>query len=152
MTNGPLAIETRALRKEYGPTLAVEALDLTIQPGEVFGSLGPNGAGKSTSVKMLLDLVHPTSGEARLFGLPAGVSVERMFELARSRRRRGYKPQRTDPDVMRRHHWLWPRQQPRYADTNPEERDLPGQESASRRSEHPGPRRSDQSRPGDVQR
>jgi ABC-2 type transport system ATP-binding protein len=63
-----LAIETSHLRKEYGSNVAVRDLTLQVPIGEVFGFLGPNGAGKSTTVKMLLDLVRPTSGELRLFG------------------------------------------------------------------------------------
>jgi ABC-2 type transport system ATP-binding protein len=66
----PLAIETRGLRKVYGDKVAVGDLTLSVERGEVFGFLGPNGAGKTTSVKMLLNLVFPTSGEARLLGGP----------------------------------------------------------------------------------
>jgi ABC-2 type transport system ATP-binding protein len=67
-----LAIETAGLRKEYGPRVAVADLSLAVPRGEVFGFLGPNGAGKSTSVKMLLGLVYPTGGSARVLGRPAG--------------------------------------------------------------------------------
>ena len=59
------AIETHALRKVYGPTVALDALDLRVEPGEVFGFLGPNGAGKTTAVKLLLGLTRPTAGESR---------------------------------------------------------------------------------------
>jgi ABC-2 type transport system ATP-binding protein len=65
-----LAIETRSLRKVFGDKVAVGDLTLSVERGEVFGFLGPNGAGKTTSVKMLLDLVFPTSGEACLLGGP----------------------------------------------------------------------------------
>jgi ABC-2 type transport system ATP-binding protein len=67
-----LAIETRGLRKVFGGRVAVRSLSLEVREGEVFGLLGPNGAGKSTSVKMLLGLVAPTSGEGRLLGAPLG--------------------------------------------------------------------------------
>ena len=67
-----LAISTRGLRKVYGDKVAVRNLTLDVPRGEVFGFLGPNGAGKSTSVKMLLGLVFPTSGEAQILGCPAG--------------------------------------------------------------------------------
>jgi len=50
--------------------LAVDHLDLEVRPGEVFGLLGPNGSGKSTTIKMLLGLLYPTSGAARVFGRP----------------------------------------------------------------------------------
>ena len=67
-----LAIRTRRLRKVFGGKVAVRSLTLEVARGEVFGFLGPNGAGKSTSVKMLLGLVFPTSGEAEILGHPAG--------------------------------------------------------------------------------
>jgi ABC-2 type transport system ATP-binding protein len=63
-----LVIETAGLRKVYGSKIAVDDLTLQVPRGEVFGFLGPNGAGKSTSVKMLLGLVAPTSGDARVLG------------------------------------------------------------------------------------
>lgn len=64
------AIQTHDLRKSFGDKVAVSALTLSVEPGEVFGFLGPNGAGKTTSVKMLLGLTYPTSGEGFLFGKP----------------------------------------------------------------------------------
>jgi ABC-2 type transport system ATP-binding protein len=67
-----LAIRTRGLRKVFSGKVAVRNLTLDVSRGEVFGFLGPNGAGKSTSVKMLLGLVFPTSGEAEILGRPAG--------------------------------------------------------------------------------
>src|SRR5882762_8684360 len=79
------AIETSALRKQFGPTVAVSELSLYIRRGEVFGFLGPNGAGKTTSVKMLLGLVEPTSGGATLLGAPVG--------NRRSRARMGFLPE-----------------------------------------------------------
>lgn len=66
------ALETTALRKDFNGKTAVRNLTLTVERGEVFGFLGPNGAGKTTSVKMLLGLITPTSGEGKLFGLPLG--------------------------------------------------------------------------------
>jgi ABC-2 type transport system ATP-binding protein len=66
------AIETRSLRKNFGEKVAVRDLTLTVEQGEVFGFLGPNGAGKTTSIKMLLNLIKPSGGEARLFGVPYG--------------------------------------------------------------------------------
>jgi ABC-2 type transport system ATP-binding protein len=70
MSDPSPAIKTRALRKEYGPKVAVETLTLSVRRGEIFGFLGPNGAGKTTSIKMLLGLVAPTAGEAQLLGVP----------------------------------------------------------------------------------
>ena len=64
-----LIIETRELTKKYGDFTAVDALNLTVQEGEVFGLLGPNGAGKTTTILMLLGLTEPTSGCVQVLGL-----------------------------------------------------------------------------------
>ena len=61
-------IETTELTKQYGEVVAVDHLTLRVPRGGVFGFLGPNGSGKTTTMGMLLGLVHPTSGEARIFG------------------------------------------------------------------------------------
>jgi ABC-2 type transport system ATP-binding protein len=58
------AIRTESLTKYYGPVVAIEALNLTVNPGEVYGFLGPNGAGKTTTIRILLDLVRATRGRA----------------------------------------------------------------------------------------
>jgi ABC-2 type transport system ATP-binding protein len=79
------ALEAQALRKDFGPKTAVRDLTLSVPRGEVFGFLGPNGAGKTTSIKMLLGLVHPTSGGGRLLGAPVGKT--------RARARVGYLPE-----------------------------------------------------------
>lgn len=62
-------IETDRLTKRYGHARGIEDLSLSVEAGEVFGFLGPNGAGKTTTIRTLLDLLHPTSGTARIFGL-----------------------------------------------------------------------------------
>jgi ABC-2 type transport system ATP-binding protein len=67
----PSAVHTEGLTKRYGETLALEALDLEVQPGEVYGYLGPNGAGKTTTIRLLLGLHRPTSGRAEIFGVDA---------------------------------------------------------------------------------
>ena len=64
----PPAVSTKALRKTYGALEAVAGVDVTVQIGDVYGYLGPNGAGKTTSLRMMLGLIRPTSGEVRLFG------------------------------------------------------------------------------------
>ena len=61
-------IEARALSKHYGERLAVASVDVTVEPGDVYGYLGPNGAGKTTSLRMMLGLIRPTGGSVRLFG------------------------------------------------------------------------------------
>ncbi|MGW3493813.1 ABC transporter ATP-binding protein [Streptomyces sp. NPDC001020] len=67
-----IAIRTSGLTKRYGPETGVFDLDLRIRRGEVYGFLGPNGAGKSTAMRMLVGLIRPTSGTARVLGHPAG--------------------------------------------------------------------------------
>lgn len=61
-------IETKKLTKSYGRSRGIIDLDLTVEEGEFFGFIGPNGAGKSTTIRTLLGLIYPTSGEARIFG------------------------------------------------------------------------------------
>lgn len=91
------AVETRDLRKVYGSTIALEALDIRVEPGEVFGFLGPNGAGKTTAVKLLLGLTRPTSGGGTVLGRPLG-------DL-RARRSIGYLP-----ELFRYQAWLTARE------------------------------------------
>ncbi len=62
-------IATSGLSKDYGSGRGLFDLDLEVEPGEVFGFLGPNGAGKSTAMRLLLDLIRPSSGSARVLGL-----------------------------------------------------------------------------------
>ena len=80
------AIETIGLTKKYGSITAVADLNLRIEPGQVFGFLGPNGAGKSTTIRMLLALQRPTSGQARLLGFDASADSVNVH------RRVGYLP------------------------------------------------------------
>jgi len=61
-------IETKDLTKKYGDFVAVDSLNLRVEPGEVFGLLGPNGAGKTTTILMLLGLTEPTSGQVQVLG------------------------------------------------------------------------------------
>jgi ABC-2 type transport system ATP-binding protein len=86
------AIRTEALTKHYSvgfwrprPYLALEGLTLSVGQGEVFGFLGPNGAGKTTTLKLLMQLIFPTSGTAHILGAPVG-STE-------VKRRIGYLPE-----------------------------------------------------------
>jgi ABC-2 type transport system ATP-binding protein len=93
--DGPI-VEVRGLSKMYRlgfwmtrRVRALQNLDLTIQPGEVYGVLGPNGAGKSTTIKILMNLVQPTSGQAKLFGMPP--------TFKEARRRIGFLPENPSP-------------------------------------------------------
>lgn len=85
------AVETTGLTKRYPLAwkrkvlVALDHLDLQVRPGEVFGLLGPNGSGKSTTLKLLLGLVIPSEGEARVFGMPP--------ESIEARRRVGFLPE-----------------------------------------------------------
>ncbi len=90
---GSPAIQTVDLSKRFGHTTALAGLSMTVPRGEVFGFLGPNGAGKTTSVKLLLGLLKPTSGQASLLGRPIG-------DL-QTRRRIGYLP-----ELFRYQGWL----------------------------------------------
>ncbi len=65
------AIHTEGLSKRYGSTLALDALDLTVGRGEVYGYLGPNGSGKTTTIRLLLGLHRPSAGRAQVFGCDA---------------------------------------------------------------------------------
>ncbi|MGD8752108.1 MAG: ABC transporter ATP-binding protein [Anaerolineales bacterium] len=87
------AIETHNLHKIFGDKVAVQDLSLQVERGEVFGFLGPNGAGKTTSVKMLLGLISPTSGQGTVLGAPLGDH--------RTRTRIGFLPEH-----FRFHDWL----------------------------------------------
>jgi ABC-2 type transport system ATP-binding protein len=71
-----LFVETRGLTKRYGSKItAVDDLDLNVHRGEVYGFLGPNGAGKTTTLRMLLGLIKPSSGKARVLGESPGTSA-----------------------------------------------------------------------------
>lgn len=63
------AIRAEDLSKRYGDTVALDSLNLDVQPGEAYGYLGPNGAGKTTTIRLLLGLHRPSSGSATLFGV-----------------------------------------------------------------------------------
>ena len=68
---GEQLVGTEGLTKTYGPRTAVDAVNLTVRRGEVYGFLGPNGAGKTTTLRMLLGLVRPTSGGGHRARRPA---------------------------------------------------------------------------------
>ena len=75
-------IEVRGLVKRYGEIVAVDAVDLTVDRGDVFGYLGPNGAGKTTSLRMMLGLIRPSAGSVRIFGRDPQVSVSALEGVA----------------------------------------------------------------------
>jgi ABC-2 type transport system ATP-binding protein len=79
-------IETEQLSKSYGPHRGIVDVDLAVSEGEIFGFLGPNGAGKTTTIRVLLDLIRPTSGKAKVFG------IETTADPVTIHRRVGYLP------------------------------------------------------------
>ncbi|MEO8273821.1 MAG: ABC transporter ATP-binding protein [Chloroflexota bacterium] len=79
-------IETEKLTKSYGPFRGILDVDLVVNEGEIFGFLGPNGAGKTTTIRILLDLIRPTGGRARVFGIDATADPVQIH------RRLGYLP------------------------------------------------------------
>jgi ABC-type multidrug transport system ATPase subunit len=79
-------IEIEQLTKSYGTNRGIIDLDLSVEQGETFGFLGPNGAGKTTTIRTMLDLIRPTSGHARVFG------VESSADPVAIHRRIGYIP------------------------------------------------------------
>jgi len=86
------AVRISGLTKRFGRVTALDDLDLTVEPGEVFGFLGPNGAGKSTTIRLMLGLLRPSSGHVEVFGDPAA-------DVRRAHRHLAYVP----ADVS-----LWP--------------------------------------------
>jgi len=111
------AIEARSLTKRYGDAVAVDALDLEVPEGVVYGFLGPNGAGKTTTMRMLTGLSTPSGGTARVAGVPV-----------------------TDRDRLRPHIGYLPEEPPLYEQATAEEqlayvaglRDLPEPETSER--------------------
>ncbi|HZE39181.1 MAG TPA: ABC transporter ATP-binding protein [Stackebrandtia sp.] len=72
--HNPPPVRTRELTKRYGDIVAVDKLNLTVEPGEIYGFLGPNGAGKTTTLRMLLGLIRSTSGSVRVLGRAPGTA------------------------------------------------------------------------------
>ena len=90
-TNGPVAIVTRALRKRFGRTTALDGVDLTVPEGSVYVLVGPNGVGKTTAFDVILDLVVADSGTAEVLGLDS------RRDGARLRAHVGWVPEKVDP-------------------------------------------------------
>ncbi|MFA6082279.1 MAG: ABC transporter ATP-binding protein [Patescibacteria group bacterium] len=64
-------LEVKNLKKSFGTVKAINDISFNVEKGEVFGFLGPNGAGKTTTIRCIMDFIHPTSGEIKIFGLDA---------------------------------------------------------------------------------
>ncbi|NHI16506.1 ATP-binding cassette domain-containing protein [Microbacterium excoecariae] len=80
MAGSDLAVEARGLVKTFGPTRAVDGIDLAIPRGGIYGVLGPNGAGKTTALRMLATLLRPDAGEARVLGHDVFTEPKRIRE------------------------------------------------------------------------
>jgi len=83
----PAALELRNVSKSFGAFHAVQGLSLSVPVGSVYGFLGPNGAGKTTSLRMILGMLLPDSGELSVLGSPSAMAV---------RNRVGYLPEEKD--------------------------------------------------------
>jgi ABC-type multidrug transport system ATPase subunit len=97
-------IQTRALVKRYGGFTAVDGIDLSIHPGEIYGFLGPNGAGKTSTIMMLLGITRPTSGEILLFGErygPHRLDLRRRIGMVPEKHPRGIWPWMTAREYLR---------------------------------------------------
>jgi ABC-2 type transport system ATP-binding protein len=71
-----LALEVRGVTKAYDKKVAVDAISLSVEPGEIFGLLGPNGAGKSSLLRMVMDILRPDAGEIRVLGHPISPAIK----------------------------------------------------------------------------
>jgi ABC-2 type transport system ATP-binding protein len=98
-TTEPVLV-ARGLTKRYGDVLAVDAVDLEVHPGEVYGFLGPNGAGKTTTMRMLLGLIRPTAGTATVLGHRPG-SPQALAEVGALVESPGFYPYLSGHDNLR---------------------------------------------------
>ena len=72
-------IEIKDLTKSYGKKQALKDINLTIEPGNIYGLLGPNGSGKTTLIKIINNLLTPTSGEIKIKGNPPGIESKKII-------------------------------------------------------------------------
>src|SRR5437764_11428478 len=86
MASGQPVVETRELTKKYGPFVALDRLTMSVERGQILGFVGPNGAGKTTTIKILVGLVRPTSGSARVAGADCVTEARKLKRLV------GYMP------------------------------------------------------------
>jgi len=73
------SVEVRSIRKKYGDFVAVDDLSFRIEPGKIYGLLGPNGAGKTSTLRMILGILEPDSGQISIFGEPLGQAHKDVF-------------------------------------------------------------------------
>src|SRR3954467_11201526 len=96
-SSSPLAIDARGVRRvdkvKQKPKVALDGIDLQVEPGELFGLLGPNGAGKTTLIKIMTTLLLPTEGTARVFGFDVAkqtAEIRRIMNIVSSGEQSGY--------------------------------------------------------------
>jgi len=77
-----IPVEVRGLVKTYGPNRVVDAVDLTVEQGDIYGYLGPNGAGKTTTLRMMLGLIRRDGGSVKLFGRDPAAGIGALQHLA----------------------------------------------------------------------
>lgn len=95
-------IETDGLTKQYGKSIALDQLDLTVKKGEILGYLGPNGAGKTTTIRLLLGLIKPSAGQATLFGESASSNPAKLHrKIAYVPGETSYWPDMTGAETLR---------------------------------------------------
>jgi ABC-2 type transport system ATP-binding protein len=86
MAGSPPVVETRELTKKYGDAVALDRLTMTVERGQILGFVGPNGAGKTTTIKILVGLMRPTSGSAKVAGADCVAEARKIKRLV------GYMP------------------------------------------------------------
>ena len=77
-----IPVEVRGLVKTYGPSRVVDAVDLTVEQGDIYGYLGPNGAGKTTTLRMMLGLIRRDGGSVKLFGRDPAAGIGALEHVA----------------------------------------------------------------------
>jgi ABC-2 type transport system ATP-binding protein len=97
------AVETHAIRKEYGSLVALESLTLTVAPGEVLGVLGPNGAGKTTAIRVLTTIFQPSRGSFSIAGFPHTRPAEIRKRIGVLPESAGYPERQTAEEYLRYH-------------------------------------------------
>ena len=103
------ALETAGLCKQYGQRVALTALDVTVEAGEILGLLGPNGAGKTTAIRILTTILAPTGGTFTVAGVPHTRPAEIRRRVGALPESAGYPARQTGEEFIRYHARLFGR-------------------------------------------